>query len=99
MRKVTFYDSDGYLRSRLVRDSDPDSAAPMGIPCDPPDLKFLDWETAKRDLHNLLAARGITTLDDIQLRQANLRGAIQDALYRPLLALFRNQSVINKEEE
>ena len=98
MRKVSYYDSNGYLRARLVRDTDPDSAAPSGIPCDPPDLSDLDWEAAKRDLHNLLVARGILSLQDIQLHQANLRGAIQDAFFRRFLALFQDSSNFLKEE-
>lgn len=92
MRKVTYTDQEGYLRTRLVRDNDPDEAAPLGIPCDPPDLDQIDWPAVKRDLHNLLAARGLFTLSDIQRTQSNLRSAILDVTFRRLLALYTDKS-------
>ena len=42
MREVEWTDKDGFRHRSLVRDTDPDSAAPSGILKDPPDLDGLD---------------------------------------------------------
>lgn len=89
MRKVTWEDSRGYKHNSWVRDIDPDNLAQLGIPCDPPDLDQIDWEGVKRDLHNFLLERGLTNWQELNASQGNLRSVIQDALFRRLIALFR----------
>lgn len=89
MRMVYWTDKNGYKHRSQVRDTDPDNFAPMGIPCDPPDLNQIDWEDVKRDLHNTLLERGMASWQELNTSQGNLRSAIQDVLYRRIIALYR----------
>jgi hypothetical protein len=66
MKTVTWQDTKGWLHKSLIRDTDPDTAAPQGIPQDPPDINKLDWEAIKRDLHNELVNRQLLTQADLQ---------------------------------
>lgn len=91
MRMVYYTDKYGYKHRAQVRDTDPDSFAPMGIPCDPPDLSQIDWDGVKRDLYNTLLERGLTNWQEVNLSQGNLRSVIQDVLYRRLIALYRQK--------
>jgi hypothetical protein len=88
MRSVTWTDKHGYKHRSLVRDEDPDDAAPQGILQDPPNLEELDWEGAKRDLHNALVDAGLYSWRDVQ-RQEGLRGAILSAIKKRLIYLYR----------
>jgi hypothetical protein len=97
MKKVTWTSPDGYIRSAMLRDDDPDETANMGIPCDPPDINNLDWEAVKRDLHNVLAKRNLIEMADIRYHPELLKSAAQDVLYKRLIALY--QITPFKEEE
>ena len=73
MRYVFFVDAAGYRRRVIVRDADKDSDAErIGIPADPPDLAGIGELTddARRDLHNMLSARGLFTWQDV-IAQSN----------------------------
>lgn len=90
MRIVTWTDKDGYLHRALVRDTDPDTAGPRGVPLDPPDLGSLDWEGVRRDLHNSLVSQGIVSWRDLQ-RADNIKGLIVSVLKPRVIALFKQQ--------
>jgi hypothetical protein len=92
MRSVEYKDKDGYTRQTLVRDYDPDTAAPQGIPLDPPDLRALDIEGALRDLHNELAARKLYTWLDVQRAGNEVTASILAAFRRRVIALYRQKS-------
>ena len=65
MKIVTWVDKHGWEHQSLLRETDPDSAAPQGLPYDPPDVNTLDWDGIKRDLHHELLHRGLRTQDDL----------------------------------
>lgn len=88
MRIVTWTDKHGYKHRSLVRDADPDDAAPMGIRQDPPNLEQMDWEGVKRDLHNTLVDMGLFSWREVQQRQG-LPGAILGAMRTRLITLYR----------
>lgn len=91
MRTVTWTDDrNGYMHRSLVRDQDPDDAAPRGILQDPPSMEALDWESIKRDLHNALVGAGLCSWRDVQGQGGDrLRGAILAAMKRRLIVLYR----------
>ena len=89
MRVVTWTDRNGYKHRSLVRDTDPDEAAPQGVLQDPPNLDELDWEAVKRDLHNGLVDAGLYSWRDVQRIQVGLRGAILSAVRKKLIYLYR----------
>lgn len=91
MRPIEWTDADGYMRHRLVKDTDPDSLRDKGIPLEPPDINQLDWSAVRRNLHNQLMARGITTYKDIQRAQNGITAAVRAALAQPLIQLFREE--------
>ena len=88
MRRIVFEDRYGKKHVSMVRDGDPDDAAPNGIILDPPDLERLDWEEIKRDLHNALVDAGLVTWADVQRKQG-LRVAILRAVRKKLVYLYR----------
>lgn len=89
MRLIKWTDEAGYDHLSLVRDGDPDDFAPYGIPVDPPPLDLIDWEAVKRDLHNQLVGREITTWEDVQKNQNGVTNAVRSALVRRVVELFR----------
>jgi hypothetical protein len=86
MRFFFYVDADGYRRRVLLRDNDRDSDAErIGIPADPPDLAGLGLsDAARRDLHNMLSARGLFTWQDVQ--------AIGNGVTATLAALARQHN-------
>ena len=87
MRVVTWQDQTGRRHRSMVRDSDPDSAAPTGLSNDPPDVRALDWEAIQVDLHNALFDAGLFTWTDLQ--RGDVRGIILHAVHRRLQQLYR----------
>jgi len=96
MRSVLWTDRAGREHRSLVRDGDPDSQAPYGIPQDPPDLNQLDWEGIKIEIHNRLVKAGLVTWMDVQRGQNRITGIIQAVLKRKIVRLYRQQQL---EEE
>ena len=90
MRIVVYEDKDGWMHRALLRDSDPDTAAPGGMMQDPPDLRGMDWEGVMRDIHNRLVELNITTWADWQAQQHALHN-ITFPLKRRLIQLLRAQ--------
>ncbi|RPJ40039.1 MAG: hypothetical protein EHM35_00085 [Planctomycetaceae bacterium] len=89
MRTVTWTDRNGCKHRSLVRDTDPDDAAPQGILQDPPDLERMDWDAVKRDLHNALVDAGLYSWREVQGQGDGLRGALLSATRKRLIALYR----------
>lgn len=89
MRTVEWKDKSGYSRRSQVRDYDPDTAAPQGLPLDPPDLRQIDVEGALRDLHNELAARHLITWLDVQRAGDGVSASILAAFKRRVIVLYR----------
>ena len=98
MREVEWTDKDGFRHRSLVRDTDPDSAAPSGILKDPPDLDGLDWTGIQRDMHNAMVERGVSTWTDLQLCQCITYIVAQSGLGRRLKLLLKAQSEVGKNE-
>jgi hypothetical protein len=96
MREVTWEDKDGWKHRSLVRDSDPDTAAPEGIPKDPPDLRGLDWEGIMRDIHNRLVELDVCTWADWQRNQNALHSAVSSPLKRRIVMLLRQEEKSNE---
>lgn len=91
MRAVLWKDEKGYKHRSLVRDEDPDSAAPEGILQDPPNIQALDWEEIKRNLHNQFVDRGIFDYHGLISAQNGVTGAILAVLKSPVIALYKHR--------
>lgn len=91
MKYVFWTDDKGYKHRSLVRDTDPDTSAPMGIPADPPDLSQINWAHLEKALHNTLVDRGLFTWEDVQRSGNALVGAINSVLKRELQTLYRQK--------
>lgn len=91
MKLVRWTDEKGFVRRAWLRDGDPDSMGPQGIPYDPPDLDRLDWEEIKRELHNLFVANGLVTWDDVQREQNAITSALRTVVLRRIISLYRQE--------
>lgn len=91
MKLVKWEDGNGYLRQSYVMEGDPDSAAPKGLPHEPPDLSEINWDEVQRDLHNALLEQGLTTWQDVQAQQNTLGPMIVSALKKRIIALYRKK--------
>ena len=89
MREVIYTDKRGYKHRALIRDDDPDSTALQGMRRDPPDIRNLDWEAVKKELHNGLVDLGIFTWADYQRQQQHLTGLVLGGLRRRILDLYK----------
>lgn len=93
MRIVVVEDRLGYKRAYWVKNEDPDDMAEEGLPLNPPNLDFLEWEEVKRDLHNMLVDRGLFTWMDVQKAQNGVTSSILGAMRKRLINLYRNREV------
>lgn len=78
MRFVFYVDAEGFRRRVLVRDADRDSDAEnIGVPADVPELAGLDVpDEARRDLHNVLTARGLFTWQDVTAQNSGITASV-----------------------
>jgi len=90
MKLVEWKDTSGLYHSSLIRDGDPDSSAPQGLPQDPPDITQLNWREIQKALHNELVVRRLITLEDITRSQSGLTAAILTAVKQQVVALYRS---------
>ena len=97
MKEVTWEDKDGYLHRSLIRDTDPDNMASIGIPLDPPSLDRLDWDEIKRKLHNALVERGLSTWQNVNEQQTGITSSILFVLKRPIVDLYKQDAAAAKE--
>lgn len=91
MKTVEWTDAQGYKHRALIRDDDLPTVAYAGhgISADPPDVNRIDWETVKRDLHNLLLAHGLTTFEDVNTSAAPLGAVLIKAIKAQVIGLFK----------
>ena len=89
MRRILWEDAKGYKHASLIRENDPDSMAPKGMPVDPPDLSTLDWNGVAKDLHNLFVERGLFTWADVQRQQNGVANALVSVLRPRIIAHYR----------
>ena len=89
MRQVTYTDQDGYKHVVLIRDTDPESMAPAGVPVGPPDLDLIDWEAVKRDLSNQLVENGILTYRDIQRHNSAVSVCVRACLTSKVVNIYK----------
>ena len=89
MRTVIWEDRNGYKHRSLVRDDDPDEAAPQGIMQDPPDLHMMDIEGILRDMHNRFVETGIWSWHEMQ-KANNLQNIIFRTVKPRVIGLFRS---------
>ena len=92
MKKVIYEDENGFKNVSLIRDSDPDTMAPSGIPCGPPDIRDLDWDEIWREINNLLVDRGFTNLQSLNI--GGLDSSIITPIKRRLLNAYKNKEKI-----
>jgi len=93
MRIVIKTDRFGYKRAYWVKNEDSDDVAEEGIPLNPPNLDFLEWEEVKRDLHNMLVDRGLFTWMDVQRAQNGVTSSVLAAMRKRVISLYRNREV------
>lgn len=97
MKQVTYTDTKGVRKVVLLRDGDPDEAAPrIGIPVEPPDLNDIDWGAVKSTLKEQLTARGLMTWEDIQYNEGSFIGALLAALKPPVVTLYRAKARLTR---
>jgi hypothetical protein len=88
-------DKDGYKHLSLVRNDDPDDAAPSGVLCDPPDLRELDWDAIIKALQNRLTERGLTDWKAVQASQNGITSTIVSILKPQIIQLYRSMEAKN----
>lgn len=91
MRTVIYKDRRGDFHASLVRDSDPDSAAEMGIPLEPPDFGLIDWKEVQRELRNHLIQKQVFNWRDVQREQKSITAAVLSVIRRRIVALYRTK--------
>jgi len=91
MRTVIWTDGNGYKHKAAVRDCDNDEMAQrgMGLSNDPPNVNDVDWEAVKRNLHNLLLDRNMTTWVSVKRSDSQVGSVFIQALKGPVLAWLR----------
>ena len=89
MKRVVYEDETGFKSVALIRDRDPDTMAPQGIPCGPPDVRTLDWDNILKEMNNLLVDRGLTNLQS--LNNGGLDNSIIIPIKRRLIAAYKQK--------
>lgn len=87
MRRVVWQDEEGWMRASLIRETDPLSVAPQGLPLGI-DVRDLDWEAIQKELNKLLVQRGIDTAEDLRKKGADFRQACEVVLRQRLIDLY-----------
>lgn len=97
MRYVVIVDAMGYKRRYLVRDEDGDEdAARIGIQAGPPDMRDLDFEAIRREIHNSLVEQGLNSWNDINNSPVGL-SLICAVIKRHVAGLFKEAQALSKE--
>lgn len=94
MKKVVWEDENGFNHHSLINNNMPMSDVQKGLLLDPPDITKLDWEEIVRDLHNLLVARGLKTMKDVNELQT-LNNSILTVIAPRISKLYREQAYEN----
>ena len=99
MRQQLFTDRNGWRRVALIRDNDPDEAAPLGIPMMTVDINDIDWEAAKKEIHNYLIDHQVYEWADVQRAQNAVSNAIRASLQKRIVDLYRANGRDGSQEE
>lgn len=89
MRLVEYTDKDGYKHLSYIKDNQSDSEAKNGLPADPPDIKQLDWEGIKRDIHNSLVDQRLINWQAVQRNQNSISGIVNKIVRKAIIGLYR----------
>ena len=84
MKIVIYKDNDGRLHRSLIRDTDPESTAPEGLPLDPPMIDDI-LEEAKICLHNELVVRNICDLSTLRKDMSALSSAVKKCITKNIV--------------
>lgn len=87
--KIVDYVEDGWSRRSILRDQDPDSLAPQGVPLGPPDLSRLNCQAILQEVHDLLMKRDLYSWQDVMAAQNAVTNAISIIVRRHVIALYR----------
>ena len=89
MRKVVWTDRRGWKKVSLVRDTDPDSAAPQGLPAGPPDLSEVDCQEVLKEINNRLVDDGLLEIRDLSRQPNAITQAIRAAMLGRIVSAYK----------
>jgi len=89
MRKVVWTDRRGWKKVSLVRDTDPDSAAPQGLPAGPPDLSEVDCQEVLKEINNRLVDDGLLEIRDLSRQPHAITQAIRAAMLGRIVSAYK----------
>lgn len=98
MKPVIYRDNEGYIRRSLIKDTDDESDAAIGMPAGPPDLRQLDWTEVRKEMNNALAKSGAFSWDDVQGSGLGIQAALA-VMKRYLIALYREEHARTKSDK
>jgi hypothetical protein len=91
MRRVIWEDKNGYFRAAMIRDDDPDSMGPQGVPLAPPSLDDFNCGEVMKEIHNGLVKQGLFTWADVVQSQSAVTGVVTGVIKRHLIRLYRSE--------
>ena len=89
MRKVVWTDRRGWKKVSLVRDTDPDTAAPQGLPAGPPDLSEVDCQEVLKEINNRLVDDGLLEIRDLSRQPHAITQAIRAAMLGRIVSAYK----------
>lgn len=98
MRLVAWEDRNGFKRASWLRDTDPDSMAPEGIPAGPPDLSGISWEDIQREFNNEMIEKNVLTWGDVQREQSAITNSLTRILRTKIVSLYREAERKGKDD-
>ena len=98
MKTVTTVDSRGFDVPVTIPDHIPDAQASVGIPMMRVDVDSIDWDEVKKHLNNLLVARGLYSLADIERNPAVFQNTLVAVLKHKVISLYRQSENNGKQE-
>jgi hypothetical protein len=89
MRKVVWTDRRGWKKVSLVRDTDPDTAAPQGLPAGPPDLSEVDCQEVLKEINNRLVDEGLLEIRDLSRQPNAITQAVRAAMVGRIVSAYK----------
>ena len=89
MRQVVWIDRRGWKRVSLVRDTDPDTAAPQGLPAGPPDLSEVDCQEVLKEINNRLVDDGLLEIRDLSRQPNAITQAVRAAMVGRIVSAYK----------
>ena len=89
MRKVVWTDRRGWKKVSLVRDTDPDTAAPQGLPAGPPDLSEVDCPEVLKEINNRLVDEGLLEIRDLSRQPNAITQAVRAAMVGRIVSAYK----------